>query len=142
MPRFALVLPAITLLALTTVSCFDDATDCPSCPDPNSASIEVQVSQRGLVDSVHVRVDGGPRVTVRRNRNYAFANLSAGTHVVATTRWFFAEEVVSSRSATLEIQLERGETRRILFHNDFPLIAGAAPRAPGSPRRPPAFRAG
>jgi hypothetical protein len=142
MPRFTRFAPLIALLALPLVSCFTDVGDCPTCPGDNSASIDVLVTQTGLVDSIHVSMDGGSQVTVRRNRRHVFENLSRGTHQVTITRWFFLNEILSSRTSSLQIRLEPGESRTIVFHNDFPLVAwGPAPaakRLAGLPVRPPA----
>lgn len=131
MPRAWRRLPVALVLAaaLGQVSCFHDATDCPTCPGVNSARIEVAVPQLGTLDSVQARVDGGAQVTVRRNRRHAFENLSAGTHEVTLVRWFTIDGGVSSRAAVLRIRLDRGETRRIVFHNDFPLVAWVSPAA-------------
>jgi hypothetical protein len=128
MPRTAwsrLTLALIALGALALVSCFHDVGDCPTCPGVNSSTIEVDVPLAGLLDSVHVSVDGGAQVSVRRNRRQTFANLSRGTHEVTLVRWFSIDGNVTSRSSSLRIELERGETRVIIFHNDFPLIAWA-----------------
>ncbi|MGH7731838.1 MAG: hypothetical protein ACRENJ_11385 [Candidatus Eiseniibacteriota bacterium] len=130
MPRAAwsrlLVVP-LALAALGLVSCFDEAGDCPTCPGLNSGRINVVVSQTGLVDSVHVRLDGGPQVTVRRNQTLTFEGLSQGAHDVTLTRWFFTNDVVNSRTSSFEILLDRGESRTVVFHNDFPLVSWAPP---------------
>lgn len=129
------------IAALGLVSCFHDVGDCPTCPGVNSSTIEVSVPQFGLLDSVQVRVDGGAQLTVRRNRREAFRNLSRGTHEVTLVRWFSIDGAVTSRPSTLWITLDRGETRVILFHNDFPLVAWAPasdpPRAEGERMRAP-----
>ena len=139
MPRTArshLALVLIALLSLSLASCLHDVGDCPTCPGVNSARLEVEVTKKGLVDSVHVGVDGGPQVTVKRGRRHTFANLSAGTHEVAITRWFSTEGIVRSRSSSVRVELARGEARSITFHNDFPLITWAP--APGERRPGPA----
>jgi len=138
MKRIAWSLPVIAVLGLLLVSCFDDVGDCPSCPPQNSAVLRISVAQNGLVDSVQIRLDGGSQVTVRRKGEHRFESLGAGTHVVETTRWFNDFGIPSSRAETIRIELHRGETRTIAFHNDFPLITwletvagdrAAAPRA-------------
>ena len=121
--RLTLIPAAIGVLALA--SCLQDVGECPTCPGVNSGSIEVQVPQFGLLDSVQAQVNGGAQVTVKRNQRYAFENLRAGTHEVTLVRWLIENGSVTSRSSTLFIQLDRGETRTILFHNDFPLVAWA-----------------
>lgn len=131
MSRFTRFAPLIALLALPLVSCFSDVGDCPTCPGENSASIEVLVPKVGVVDSVHVRVDGGAQVTVRRDRRRIFENLSTGTHEVTITHWTFVNEILASRTSTLRILLQPGESRTILFHNGFPLVACAPAPAPG-----------
>ncbi len=137
--RRPLVLACAGLLALGLVSCFHDVGDCPTCPQPRSSSLDVVVSKNGLVDSVHVAVDGGAQVTVRRDRRHTFAGLSRGDHDVLVTRWFFIDGLLSSRTSTVRVRLERGEARTLVFHNDFPLIAAApAPPATTAGRgRPP-----
>ena len=124
------VIAVVTMGVLGLSSCFHDVGDCPTCPGVNSGSIEIQVPQFGLLDSVHVQVDGGALVTVKRNRTHAFQNLSAGTHEVTLVRWISTDNG-ASRASTLFIRLDRGEKRYILFHNDFPLVAWAPSADPG-----------
>jgi hypothetical protein len=128
MPRVAwnplLVVP-IALVALTVVSCFDEPSDCPTCPALDSARISVGVTQNGQVDSVHVRIDGGPKVTVTKGTSHTFGNLSAGTHEVSIIRWFNIDQILTFRSSILQIRLDRGESRTITFHNDLPLVSWA-----------------
>lgn len=121
--RLSLIPAAIGVLALA--SCFQDVGECPTCPGVNSSRIDVLVPQFGLLDSVQVRVDGGAQVTVKRNKRHAFENLSAGTREVTLVRWLIENGGITSKPSTLFIQLDRGETRTILFHNDFPLVAWA-----------------
>lgn len=138
MPRITrshLALVPIALLSLSLASCFQNAGDCPTCPAPNSARLEAQVPKTGQVDSVHVAVDAGAQVTVKRDRRHTFANLSAGTHRVDITHYYSSDGIVSSRSATVRIELARGEARTITFHNDFPLITWAP--MPGERRHEP-----
>lgn len=144
MPRVAWSRLVIALIALPLVSCFEDAGDCPTCPPLDGGRIEVLVPQAGLVDSIHVRLDGGSQVTVRRNRRHAFEGLSEGTHEVTVTRWFYILEVLSSQTSTLQIQLARGETRTVVFHADFPRVTWAPKRdtGPGDGRGPNVSRAG
>jgi len=134
MPRIVWRPLIAALVAIPLASCFYDSTDCPTCPPENSSRIEVLVKQNGLVDSVQAQVDGGAPVKVRRNRledrRYTFDGLNAGTHSVTVTRWFFADDLVTSRTSTFQIVLSRGEARTIVFHNDFPLIAGSPEPAP------------
>jgi hypothetical protein len=128
MPRVAwshLLVAPIALVALTLVSCFDNPGECPACPAVDSGRIVVEVPRDGLVDSAHVRVDGDPPVTVRRDRDHAFENLSAGTHDVTVIRWFSIDQILTSRTSSLQIRLDRGETRTISFHNDFPRVTWA-----------------
>jgi len=129
MSRIAWSLPIAAVLALTLVSCFSDVGDCPTCPHENSATLKISVSPNGLVDSVFARVDGGAQVTVHRKGQAVFNALSAGTHVVETTRWFNNFGIPVPRAETFTIEMARGETRTIAFHNDFPLITW---REPGS----------
>jgi hypothetical protein len=136
MSRFTRFAPLIALLALPLASCFSDVSECPTCPGDNSASLVVVVPQVGLVDSVHVQVDGGTQVTVRRKGNRHFQDLAAGTHEVTFTQWTFINDLLASRTATFRITLEPGETRTVLFHNDYPLITWAPlPRRAGTPVR-------
>ena len=126
MPRVAwshLLVAPIALVALTVVSCFDEASECPTCPAVDSGRIVVGVPRHGLVDSVHVRVDGGPQVTVIKDRSHTFENLSAGAHDVTIIRWFYIDQVLTFRTSSLEVRLERGESRTITFHNDLPLVS-------------------
>ena len=105
------------------------------------------VTRSGSVDSIHVALDGGARVTVRRDRRHIYHGLNHGAHDVTITRWFFTDGLLTSRTSTLRIQLERGESRTIVFHNDFPLVGQASPPDAGPvPGRwgvaPPALRLG
>ena len=134
MPRVAwsrLLVAPVVLVALTVVSCFDEASECPTCPAVNSGRIVVGVTSDGLVDSVHVRVDGGSQVTVIKGRSRAFENLSAGAHDVTVVRWFNIDQVLTFKSSALQIRLERGESRSITFHNDLPLVSWAPMPEPG-----------
>lgn len=120
--RLTVLLVALGALALG--SCLQDLNECTTCPGINSSRIELQVPQFGLLDSVQFQVDGSALVSVKRNRSYAFENLSAGTREVTVIRWLSTDGGLS-RTSTLYIQLDRGETRIILFHNDFPLVTWA-----------------
>ena len=141
MPRIAWSRLVVLLLALPFASCIGDETsECPTCPPENSGRLAIFVPQTGLVDSVHISVDGGARVTVKRNVRYTFENLARGDHAVSTVRWFSTEGVPFPRGEDFTIRLERGETRTIVFQNDFPLISwmprpaaphAVAPRAGG-----------
>ena len=119
--RLTIIPVAIGVMALA--SCLQDVSECPTCPALNSGSISIQVPGHGVLDSVQIGMDGSAPVTVKRNRRYTFVNLSAGTHEVTLVRWLIENGGVTSRPSTLFIQLDRGESRTILFHNDFPLIA-------------------
>jgi hypothetical protein len=135
--RNALLAVPIVLLALGLASCFDDAGDCPTCPAVDGGRIDVLLPQNGAVDSIHTTIDHGPRFTVRRGQRFSYPNLKAGSHEVTITRWFYIDQVLTSKSSTLVIMLARGETRTIVFHNDFPLVAWADPpgASPGVARR-------
>ena len=122
MPRIASRKLLLLLLALPLASCFDDVKTCSTCPPDLSASLEVTLPQTSLLDSVQVSVDGGATLTVRRGRHGAVERLSGGSHQVKVVRWFSSEGIASSKTSYLEVVLERGETRFITFHNDFPLI--------------------
>jgi len=149
MPRVAwsrLLVAPIALVALTIVSCFDAPGECPTCPAADSGRLVVEVKPNGLVDSVHVRVDGRPQVTVIKGRSRTIENLSAGTHDVTIVRWFYIDQILTFRTSSLQISLERGESRSITFHNDLPLVTWApmpewllAPDVAGSARSYPGW---
>jgi hypothetical protein len=122
---------AILALGLSLASCLDDDKACPTCPPDNSARVVVQVSGQGLVDSVHVALDGGASVAAYRDERVIIGGLARGTHDVAIVRWIQTGGISAPRSSSFQIQLEQGETRLIVFHNDFPLIAESLPTAPG-----------
>lgn len=111
------------LLALPLASCFDADTTCPTCPPENSARIVVQVPANGEVDSIHVVLDGGPRATVRRGTARSFEGLSRGVHSLALVRWYEDFGLITTRSTTMRVVLDQGETRVLIFHGDFPLMA-------------------
>ncbi len=129
--------PIILLLALPLGSCFNDETACSTCPPDNGARIDALVPKTGVLDSVRLAVDGGAPVIVRRGQRGGVEGLSRGTHDVEVVRWIAPDGVVSARTSLLRIQLDQGEVRVIVFHNDFPLVAWSpgradAERAPGS----------
>ncbi len=126
MPRIAWSRLVILLLALPLASCSNDEGTCPTCPPDNSGRIEVVLALNGEADSLHVNVDGGDSLTVRRGRRVSFEGLSAGAHSVKVRRYFEAFDFVTSRASSVEIRLEQGEARVIVFHNDFPLVADAS----------------
>jgi len=134
--RSRLLAALLVFAALGVVSCFQDLGDCPTCPPVDSGRSDVIVPKAGLVDSIHVRLDGGTQVTVRRGFGLSYTGLSVGDHEVTITRWFFIEGLLTSRTSSLRVRLGRGESRTIIFHNDFPLVAGGpapdADRARGS----------
>ena len=139
MPRITWNRLIVLLFALPLGSCIGDETStCSTCPLDLSARLNIAVSSTGLVDSVHITVDGGPRVTVKRGGRRSFEGLSAGLHQISTVRWFSDQGVAFRRPADrFQIRLERGETRAIVFHNDFPLITALPhPASPdGEPER-------
>ncbi|HKQ56350.1 MAG TPA: hypothetical protein VJY35_00665 [Candidatus Eisenbacteria bacterium] len=118
---------AILLVCLPIASCIGDDPKCTTCPPENSAKVDVVVTQFGLVDSVHISIDGGATQTVKRGRRGTIADLSPGVHSVATVRYFSSEGLVFPRSETFQIKLARGESRTIVFHNDYPLVAWREP---------------
>lgn len=136
MPRIAWSRLLILLIALPLASCFDGQEACLTCPPENSGRIDVLVPLLGETDSLHVNLDGGARVTVRRGRRVSFEGLSAGVHTVQVVRWFEDFSGVTSKTSVVEVRLERGDSRVILFHNDFPLVSAASP--PGHISAPPA----
>lgn len=123
MPRLAWSRLLILLLALPLASCFDGEATCPTCPPDNSGRIDVPLPQNGEADSLHVFLDGGARVTVRRGGRASFQGLSSGAHSVEVVRWFEDFGLITTRSSVVEVRLEPGEARVIVLHNDFPLIA-------------------
>jgi len=138
MPRIAWSRLAILALGLPLVSCFDDNKACPSCPPDNSASLVIEVSANGVVDSVHISVDGGANVAVFRDERVSVGGLARGIHEVSTVRWIQANGISAPRASSFEIQLDQGEVRVIVFHNNFPLISAWPPtpdrtRPPGGP---------
>jgi hypothetical protein len=124
MPRATWARLLLLLLVVPLASCFDADETCPVCPPEDSSRIDVVVPADSEVDSIHVNVDGLPRATVRRGQRIAFPGLPRGLHTVATVRWYESFGLVTSRSSSMQIQLERGETRVLIFHNDFPRVAG------------------
>ena len=120
MPRAVWSFLLLLVLAVAVGSCFD-AGDCPTCPPQDSGRIDVLVSRSGTIDSVDVLLDGGPQVRVRRGQRTSFQGLKPGGHQVEAVRWY--SPPVRSRSSSVWIVLQRGETRVLVFHNDFPLVA-------------------
>ena len=129
MPRIAWNRLIVLLFALPLASCIGDETStCSTCPPELSARLNIAVSPNGAVDSVQITLDAGSRVTVKRGGRRTFDGLSAGLHQVTAVRWFTSFSVAIPRPEDrIQIRLDRGETRAIVFHNDFPLIT-AVPR--------------
>jgi hypothetical protein len=125
MPRFAWIRLIVLLFALPVASCFDAETDCPTCPPVDSGRIDVLLPQDGEADSAHVNLDGGARVTLRRGKRISFEGLSPGGHSIKVVRWYSDFGVITSTTSLVEIWLEKGETRVLVFHNNFPLVADA-----------------
>lgn len=132
MPRTTWIRLLVVLIALPLASCLDRDEECLTCPSENSASIDVVVARFGDIDSVHVRVDGGTRVTVKRDKRTSFEGLASGDHAIQVVRWYQNQGIVTSKTSDFTIRLEAGETRVILLHNDFPLVTQDFPpmRAP------------
>ena len=129
---------AILLVCLPIASCIGDEPKCTTCPPESSARLDIVVTPFGLVDSVHIAIDGGANRTVKRGQRGTIPDLSPGVHAVATTRFFSFEGAVLPRSETFQVKLARGEARTIVFHNDFPLVTW---REPARDRFEPALAA-
>lgn len=128
MSRVPWSLVVVALLALPLVSCFHNVGDCPTCPPENSGSIGVVVPTTLDLDSVRVGLNGPPILLVRRGQQREFVDLPPGTHTMnAVTYRADVNGVVQSRPATLSIVLLRGESRVVIFHHDFPVVAWAPP---------------
>ena len=123
MTRIAWSHLALFALGLSLVSCFGDETSCPTCPPEDGAGIIVQVTANGEVDSVQVAIAGGAILKIRRGQRDGVGGLRRGTHGVEVVRWIQRGGLSLPREASFEIQLEQGEIRVLVFHNDFPLIA-------------------
>jgi len=126
MSRVRWSLVAIVLLSLPLVSCFSDVGDCPTCPPVNSAGIGMFLPFDFDVDSVYVGIDGPLRYRVLRG-DFAFINqLAAGTYKVDAVL-FHSDEFgqVTTKAVSISVVLERGETRVVVFHHDFPVVVWA-----------------
>ncbi len=126
MSRLAWIRLAIVLIALPLASCFNDETTCPTCPPDNSGRIDVLLTQNSPVDSLHVTIDSGQPVTLKRGGRTSFRDLSAGSHSFIVVRFYNDFGFVFSRTTTLAVRLAQGETRVIVLHNEFPLVADAS----------------
>jgi hypothetical protein len=127
--RWSLV--AIALLSLPLVSCFSDVGDCPSCPPVASASIGLFLPSTFDLDSVHVGLGGPPSYRLRRGQFGSFNELQAGTYTVNAI--LFRTDVngiLQSKPVSVSIELQRGETRTVVFHHDFPAVVWAPEAAP------------
>jgi len=128
MSRVPWSLVVVALLALPLVSCFNDVGDCLTCPPENSGKIGILVPNTLDLDSVRVGLNGPPILLVRRGQEREFVDLPQGTHTMnAVTYRADVNGVAQSRSATLSIVLLRGESRVVIFHHDFPVVAWAPP---------------
>jgi hypothetical protein len=125
MSRLAWIRLAIVLIALPLASCFNDEGTCPTCPPDNSGRIDVLLAQDGDADSLHVTMDGGQRITLKRGKRISYTQLSAGTHSFVLVRWFEDFGLITTRTTTVDVKLAPGEARVILMHNDFPLVVDA-----------------
>ena len=128
MPRVRWSPLVLALLALPLVSCFQDVGDCPTCPPENSGSIGFVLPGTFDLDSVRVGLNGPPEFLLKRGQGGRFADLRKGTYTINATLYRSdANSIVSSRSATLSVVLDRGESRTVVFHHDFPVIVWAPP---------------
>ena len=132
MPRIAWSFLLLLVLALPLASCFDDESSCSTCPPEKSSRIDfiarpVRLQSQGSdtlrLDSVHVSVDGGSRLTVRSGERMRIDGLSSGAHDLRFVRWFTHNGAIESKSSNLQIRLARGETRVIEFNQDLMLVA-------------------
>ena len=128
MPRFAWCRLTILLLALPLVSCLDDSS-CPTCPPERSASIIVWVVPIFDADSVHVSLDDGPTYSVARSDSLRLGTLLQGRHTLKSR---VSHQDLTSASSVVDILLERGETRTVVFHHDFPAVVMAPEPAPST----------
>ena len=132
MPRVRWSLVAIALLSLPLVSCFSDVGDCPTCPPEASAAIGIFLPSTFDVDSIHVGLDGPPRYLIRRGGANGFGGLKAGTYMVNSI--LFRTDVngiMTTKAVSVSVELQRGETRAVVFHHDFPAVVWAPEAAPG-----------
>jgi hypothetical protein len=118
MSRLAWILPIAAVLALTLVSCFDDVGD--ALPRRAVAPSRRRGSERA--GGLGPREAWTPAPVIDQAQGGSASSRGAGTHAVETTRFLNDQGIVSSRAETINLHLERGESRTILFHNDFPLI--------------------
>jgi hypothetical protein len=134
MPRLGWTRLIILLLVLPVVSCFDAQTTCPTCPPVDSARIDVLLPQNGEADSAQINLDARPRVTISRGKRVSFEGLSAGGHSLKVVRFYSDFGVITNTTSLVEVVLAEGETRVLIFHNNFPLVADARwpGRAPGA----------
>ena len=134
MPRIAWNRLIVLLFALPLASCIGGETSkCSTCPRENSARIVVfaqplRLSNGGVdtlrLDSILVRVDGGPRVRVLPGQRVTCGtDLVPGIHGVNLVRWFLHNGLPEARTTDVQVSIERGETRTIVFQHDFPLIS-------------------
>jgi hypothetical protein len=131
--RWSLV--AIALLSLPLVSCFSDVGDCPTCPPVASARIGIFLPGTFDLDSVYVGLGGPPRFRLRRGQSGSFNELQAGTYTVNAI--LFRTDVngiLESKPVSVSVELQRGETRTVVFHHDLPVVVWAPEAAPdGAP---------
>jgi len=136
MSRVAWCRLLLLVLALPLASCFKANDACQTCPQDNSGRIDVAVPKDGAVDSVHALMDGGASISVKRSQRGSFLDLAPGTYTVQITRYFSSFGIVSTKYSVVEVQLIQGETRVIVFHNDFPLVTEAVSPDPAKPAPP------
>jgi len=139
MPRITWSCLLLLVLALPLASCFTNPSTCPTCPAEQSGRIEFVARPVRLpggssfdtlrLDSVHVSVDGGARVTALPGQRLTFDGLDSGAHDVKIVRWILHNSLPESPTSNLRIELARGETRTIVFHGDFPLVSWSPPPA-------------
>lgn len=124
MSRFLRVALAALALAVVLGACSQDFK-CSTCPPADSARIEVF----GVIDldSVQVSIDGAPRVTVSFLNRHVFGGLAKGVHRLDAKVFRTVNFTPEVRDLSVEVHLNDGEARTVVFHHDFVGVVRAEP---------------
>ncbi|MBI1795859.1 MAG: hypothetical protein HY076_05000 [Candidatus Eisenbacteria bacterium] len=113
------------IAVVMAIGCASNDIKCPTCPPANSGRIEVFAVID--LDSVHVSVDGGPQATVTFNHRRDFTGLAKGTHTLTATIFRVVDFVPTTTDVKIQVLLDDGETRTVLFHHDFTGVVDRLP---------------
>jgi len=85
----------------------------------------VRLPLRAEADSLHVWMDDGDSVTVKRGGFATYGKLFPGVYTLTVSRWYFKQFVLFVKTQSVQVEVQAGEYRVVTFQNDFPIITDA-----------------